>query len=207
MTRMSERYPISQIGRLRMGTDGKGIRSLILLQQCPLRCKYCINPFTWDGSQRPKMMSAKEIYDTILIDRPYMLATSGGVTFGGGEPLLHSQLIGEFSKCNKDGFSIYVETSLNVPRENLDQVIDLVDMYYVDIKSADPATYEQYTGGDIIRVLDNLEYLLSKVGSSRIVVRIPTIPGYADMVSQRRSKEYLASLGVKYFDLFDYKIV
>ena len=80
-------------------------------------------------------------------------------------------------------------------------------MYYVDIKSADPEIYESYTGGSISRVLDNLRLLLSMVGPKRVVVRIPTIPGYADKESQMKSKEFLSLMGVRFFDLFDYKIV
>lgn len=79
---MKNKYSVSYIGRLRMGTDGKGIRTLIIFQQCPLRCRYCINSFTWDGSEEPEMMSAEELYESILIDRPYLLATNGGITLG-----------------------------------------------------------------------------------------------------------------------------
>ena len=125
-------YPVSYISRLRMGTDGEGIRSLILFYQCPLRCRYCPNPFTWDSTEKPKRMTASEIYSTILIDRPYLLATNGGVTFGGGEPLLQSKAIEEFADLNKDGFTIFVETALNVTKGHLRQVVDVVDKYYVD---------------------------------------------------------------------------
>ena len=154
---LNGKYPIAHIDRLRMGTDGKGIRTLILFQDCSLRCRYCINQFTWNGKVEPKMMSAQELYDSILIDRPYLLATNGGVTFGGGEPLLHSKAIKDFAQCNKDNFSSAIETSLNVPIENLEHVIDTVDMYYIDIKSTDSLTYEKYTWGYLEKVLDNLK--------------------------------------------------
>ena len=114
---MENKYPVSYISRLRMGIDGHGIRTLILFHGCSLRCQHCLNPFTWNESREVKMMTVKEMYEIIRIDCPYILATNGGVTFGGGEPLLHSAAIKEFSKMNEDKFSIYVETSLNVPRE------------------------------------------------------------------------------------------
>ena len=204
---MNGKYPISHIGRLRMGIDGKGIRTLVLFQRCPLRCKYCINQFTWNDNDKTKMMSAQELYDNILIDRPYLLATNGGITFGGGEPLLQSECIKEFAECNKENFSIYLETSLNVPLSYIERVIDVVDMYYVDIKTTDYNVYKNYTGGDLQIVLDNLKYLLAKVGKEKIVVRIPTVPGFADKEAQRKSKAFLGSMGIKYFDLFDYRVV
>lgn len=204
---MCGRYPVSHIERLRIGIDGKGIRTLILFQQCPLCCKYCINPFTWDGTEEPKMLTVEEIYKKILIDRPYILATNGGVTFGGGEPLLHSTAIKEFAEINTEGFSINVETSLNVPRENIAEIVDIVDMYYVDLKSIDAKIYEEYTGGKLQRVLDNLEYLLDKVGTKRVVVRIPTIPEMVDKDKQMQEKAELEAMGVECFDLFEYRVV
>ena len=204
---MCGRYPVSHIERLRIGIDGKGIRTLILFQQCPLRCKYCINPFTWDGTEEPKMLTVEEIYKQILIDRPYILATNGGVTFGGGEPLLQSKAIKEFAEINTEDFSINVETSLNVPRENIEEIVDIVDMYYVDLKSSDAKIYEEYTGGKLQRVLDNLKYLLDKVGTKRVVVRIPTIPEMVDKDKQMKEKAELEAMGIECFDLFDYRIV
>lgn len=201
-----ESYPVSHISRLRMGSDGDGIRTLVLFQGCPLRCKYCINPFTWDGSRSPKMMSAQEIYDSILLDRPYMLATNGGVTFGGGEPFLHSNAIKEFAEINDGQFTIYVETSLNVQRGNLEQVVDCVDMYYVDIKTVDSNKYNFYTGGDLHNALGNLRFLIQKVGSSKIVVRIPLMPEITDEADQLRYQSELMECGVKNFDLFKYRI-
>lgn len=203
---MNKKYPISHIGRLRMGIDGKGIRTLILFQQCPLRCKYCLNSFTWDHSKDAKMLSVSELYQAILIDRPYLLATNGGITFGGGEPLLYSDAIKAFSEIDQDDFSICLETSLHVPKENLKQVIDIVDKYYIDIKSMDPEVYLAYTGGCIDTVMENLKYLLEKVEVEKIVVRIPTIPGFVDKSGQMRSKEKLISMGIRYFDLFDYRM-
>lgn len=203
---MEQKYAIAQIGRLRMGIDGEGIRTLILFKGCSLRCRYCINPYTWDEAESYTMLSAKELYERIIIDRLYMMATNGGVTFGGGEPLLQSQAIKEFSDMNYDSFSIYVETSLHVPKENLESVISVVDRYYIDIKSTEEEIYKAYTGKAIGPVFDNLKYLIDRVGSSKIVVRIPMIPGFTDNEIQLRSKEYLASIGIKYFDLFEYRM-
>ena len=102
-----------------MGTDGEGIRTLIVVSGCPLRCKYCINPFTWNGSAPSKFLTAQDILKRTEVDTLYMLATKGGFTFGGGEPLLYPDLIKEFrSICDSD-LTIYVETSLNVSFSNI----------------------------------------------------------------------------------------
>ena len=201
------KYQVAYIDRLRMGSDGKGIRSLIIFQQCSLRCKYCINSFTWDGSEEENWMDIHEIYKRVLADKLYIKATNGGVTFGGGEPLLQSDAIKEFSKIDTEGFSIDVETSLYVPKENLENVVHIIDMFYVDIKTTDPEIYKAYTDGEVKIPLDNLKYLINLVGPEKIVVRIPVIPGFTDKANQKATMNDLKShYGVKHFDLFEYRI-
>lgn len=92
-----KKYLITDINRLRINSDGQGISTVIFLSGCPLKCKYCINPNTWQ-SKDGKYYSVQELFDEIKLDRPYMMATNGGFTFGGGEPLLQYQLIQEFRK-------------------------------------------------------------------------------------------------------------
>ncbi len=202
------RYPVSHIARLRMGSDGKGIRTLILFQQCPLRCKYCINPFTWNESEGTHLLTSEEIYKRVLQDRLYLLATNGGITFGGGEPLIHSKGIKEIAEENVEKFSIFAETSLHVPRKNLEEVIDVIDMYYVDIKTTDPQIYKKYTGGELQIPLDNLKWLINTKGADRVVVRIPLIPGFTDEEQQKGSENLLRDqFGIKQFDLFTYRVL
>ena len=188
-----------------MGTDGDGIRTLIILTGCPLRCKYCINPFTWNNEIEPKQYSAETLYAKILVDRPYMIATNGGITFGGGEPLLQSDLICEFREiCDKE-ITIYVETSLNVSWNNIEKCVDLVDKFYVDIKAVDNNIYREYTGADLNVALENLRRLLDRVGNKNIIVRIPVIPEFTTEVMQYQYVEKLKDMGITEFDLFEYK--
>ena len=201
---MSITYPIAGIGRLRMGNDGPGIRTLVIMNGCPLKCKYCINPFTWNGTKNPSMLSAAELYEKIIIDRLYILATNGGITFGGGEPLLYPGLVKEIRTICEPEMTIYLETSLNVEWENIKSVIDYVDCFYIDIKSMDNRIYKNYTGGRLDVALNNLEKLISAKGAEHIVVRIPEIPGFVNEEKQRQSKEILSSIGVKRFNLFKY---
>lgn len=91
------------ISRLRPTTDGKGIRTLICTYGCPLKCKYCINPLSWNGKGKPKTYTLEGLYDAVKLDRLYWQATDGGITFGGGEPLLQAQRIREFIDTFCDG--------------------------------------------------------------------------------------------------------
>ena len=202
---MSEKYPIASIGRLRMGNDGPGIRTLVVVNGCPLRCKYCINPFTWDGSRTPQMLTASELYDKIIIDRPYILATNGGITFGGGEPLLYPGMISEIRKICEPEMTIFVETSLNVIWRNVEEVTDIVDCFYVDIKSLSEQAYKDYTGGDLNQALNNLKKLIERRGTDKVVVRVPEIPEFVNKRKQNEAKTILEDMGVKRINFFKYR--
>lgn len=199
-----KRYPVSYIGRLRMGSDGTGIRTLVLVKDCPLRCKFCANKFTWDGSEKHKLLSAEEIYERIKIDRPYMMATNGGITIGGGEPMLYPDLIAEmYEQCHEE-MNICIETSLHVPYDNLEKILKYVDSFVVDIKSMDSNIYHEYTGGDLNLAFSNLKKVIEHKGSDSVVVRIPIIPRITDEASQNISRDELKKIGVTKFDLFTY---
>lgn len=199
------KYPIIHIGRHRIDSDGEGVRTLILLEGCPLRCKYCINPFTWDGIVEAEYLTAMEIYDRIKRDRPYMLATNGGITLGGGEPLLYPNLINEMrAVCDKD-MTIYVETSLHVPWENIELAAENIDRFYVDIKSMDRLIYREYTGKDLELAKNNLRKLIVLRGGDSIIVRVPEIPAFANKSSQMRSEDLLRKMGIEKIDLFKYR--
>ena len=133
-----------------------------------------------------------------------MLATGGGITFGGGEPLEYPDLISGFRKVCEPGLSLYVETSLNVDTSYVEKVIDSVDVFYVDIKSTDPDIYRSYTGGELEVVMKNLKYLLDNKSPESVIARIPMIEGYNTIDMQSDSKYLLQSIGVNRFDLFSY---
>jgi len=201
---MYDKYPIHSISRLRMGTDGDGIRTLILLSGCSLKCKFCINKSTWDGTEQAKMVTAEEVYSKISIDRPYILATNGGITFGGGEPLLYPELINEFRRICDSDMTLYVETSLHVPWGNIEEIVDSVDRFYVDIKSMNPEVYHEYTGGDLSIPKQNLSKLIQVKKPDAVVVRVPEISGFVEQKNQQESKDLLMKIGIRRFDLFKY---
>ena len=188
-----------------MATDGTGVTALVTAQGCPLDCRYCINqPSKSFGCE--KNLTPAELYDRVKKDGLYYSATGGGVTFGGGEPLLHADFIAEFRGIIPTEWHIYAETSLYVPEDSVKTAAAAIDHFFVDIKDTDPSVYRAYTGGDVNKALDNLKLLLSLAGAGRITVRLPLIPDFNTEDGRKRSAAYLESVGVTDLDLFDYKI-
>ena len=151
------------------------------------------------------MLTPQALYEKVRIDELYFLATGGGVTFGGGEPLLYSDFLQEFRQiCGRD-WHLCAETSLNVPWENVVKAADCIDHFYIDCKDTNPDIYLHYTGQNNARMLDNLQRLLKSIGPERITVRIPLIPEFNTEEAQIRSRNLLRTMGVENFDLFTYK--
>ena len=202
---MSEiKYPLLAVSRLRMEIDGEGVTTLIAGAGCPLSCKYCINKELLKKS--PTLITAQELYDKVKCDDLYFQATGGGVTFGGGESLLHAEFIREFRTLCQDRWRIYAETCLNVPSENVLIAASCVDGFIVDIKDMNPEIYRSYTGKDNAQVIENLKLLVSLVGQERILVRAPLIPRYNTPNDQENSIAALKALGLTHFDVFSYRI-
>ena len=198
-------FPLLVLARLRMGTDGKGVTTLVAGAGCPLSCRYCINKRLLKEAPREDV-TAEELIERIRIDDLYFRATGGGVTFGGGESLLHSVFIGRFRELCPPEWRIAAETSLAVPRENLLPVLSAVDEFIVDCKDMNPDIYHRYTGGDAQLMRDNQEFLLASCGAERVLVRVPRIPGFNTAEDQRKSAEALRNMGVTRLDLFDYVV-
>ena len=197
-------YPFLTLARLRMEIDGEGVTTLVAGAGCPLSCKYCINKKLL--TCKPTMLTPQELFDRVKIDDLYFQATGGGVTFGGGEALLHTDFIRGFRELCGVRWRIYAETSLSVPRETVDLAAQCVDGFIVDIKDMDPQVYRAYTGRDAALAHENLLHLLSLVGSERILVRVPLIPNYNTPEAQDRSLQQLRALGFTRLDPFAYTL-
>ena len=198
--------PIAAKARHRMLVDGQGVTTLVCFHGCPLRCHWCLNPFTLNPDAKREMLTPRELYEKVCIDALYFLATGGGVTFGGGEPLLYSDFLLEFRKICGPDWHLCAETSLNVPWENVAKAAVCIDHFYIDCKDTDPDIYRRYTGQDNAQMLENLRRLLEIVKPERITVRIPLIPEYNTEEDKIRSRNLLQTMGVVNFDLFTYKV-
>lgn len=182
---------IMNISRHRMGTDGAGITTLIGFYGCPLKCRYCINDHCHDAKIRTAEYTVEEILEVLSIDEPYYLMTGGGITFGGGEPLLHSAFIHEVcSKMNPE-WKRNIETSLYAEWKQISILLQDIDYWIVDVKDVDTKIYSSYTGHDNKTVLANLDRLINQVGVQNVCVRVPRIPGYNSEGDRRRSRKYL----------------
>ena len=197
--------PFVACARHRMLVDGQGVTTLVCFHGCSLRCHWCLNPFTLDPNTKKEMLTPRELYEKVRVDELYFLATGGGVTFGGGEPLLYSDFLQEFRGICGTDWHLCAETALNVPWENVARAADCIDHFYIDCKDTDPDIYLRYTGQDNARMLDNLRRLLEIADPERITVRVPLIPGFNTEEDQIRSRKLLQNMGVINFDLFTYK--
>lgn len=202
-------FPLAFWDRLRMATDGAGVTALVGAYGCPLQCKLCINPHTWhkrsDGKPDFTRVTPEELYDKVKIDNLYYLATGGGVTFGGGEPLLHADFLEAFRAVCPREWHLYAESCLNIPAELIPVAARCVDHFFIDVKDMNPAIYHAYTGRDNALVKSNLALLLSLVGAERVTVRVPHIPGFNTDADVQSSVAELTGMGVTLFDVFTYK--
>ena len=176
--------PLIGISRLRMGTDGHGVTTLVAFHGCPLRCKYCLNPQSLTDDAKVMVKTPEEVMQAIRKDELYYLATNGGVTFGGGEPLLRAEFIKELLELGAKQWHITIETSLNVTLQNLVLLFSYIHEYVVDIKDMNPSIYKEYNGRDNELVKSNLRWLVEHGKAENITCRIPLIP---DLTHQRIS--------------------
>ena len=197
-------FPLIGFSRHRMGTDGRGVTTLAAAWGCPLRCRYCLNPQSWRDDAHVRTVTPEELYAMARVDDLYFRATGGGVTFGGGEPLLRAPFLRAFRDLCGDGWRITAETCLNVPEENLRIAMDCIDEFVVDIKDMDSGIYRAYTGADNAPALRNLAILLADIGPGRVLVRVPHIPHFNTDGDVGRSLEALRAMGATRFDEFTY---
>lgn len=201
----SLRAPILGVERLRIGTDGGGITTLVGFYGCPLHCKYCLNQKCHEKPHIYNYLAAEQVYMKVSIDNIYFQYSGGGITFGGGEPLLYPEYILDFKRYSNPGWQINIETSLNVKIDNLKRIIPIVSSFIVDIKDMNPAIYEEYTGVTNKLLVRNLEYLSALGLQDRVLIRIPLIKGFNTLEDQNNSEDYLRKLGYTRFDRFEYK--
>lgn len=202
---MEIRAPFIAVSRHRLQTDGRGVTTLAGFHGCPLRCRYCLNPHSFAENTQVRRLTPLELYEAVKIDELYFLATDGGVTFGGGEPLLYADFIKEFRSLCGSAWHICAETSLAVPFENVSIAAECVDEFFVDCKDSNPDIYRSYTGKDNAITLENLRYLAKTVGAERITVRVPLIPEFNTDEDRQKSVELFRSMGLTRFDLFEYR--
>lgn len=199
-----EEAPFIGIVRHRIQTDGKGVSTLAAFHGCPLHCRYCLNP----QCQREgvwRTFTPESLYEEVKIDQLYFLATGGGITFGGGEPSMYPDFIVHFREICGPEWNLTLETSLNVPADNIRRLSSVINQFIIDIKDTNDEIYQRYTGLSNRRMLDNLQELLKEGRGDDLVVRLPLIKDFNTQEDIERSAEKLRAMGVEHFDFFTYR--
>ncbi len=159
-----------------LGTlDGPGVRFVVFLQGCSLRCGYCHNPETQEMSCG-KEYTSDEIVQKAVKYKEYF-GKEGGITLSGGEPLLQAEFAAEiFEKCHENGINTCLDTSGCVISGEVERLIDETDYVMLDIKFTNNNDYEKYVGCSLSKPLNFLEMLENKRKNVRLrQVIVPTL--------------------------------
>jgi pyruvate formate lyase activating enzyme len=172
--------------------DGPGIRFVIFLQGCSLKCKYCHNRDTWDINSG-EYKSLDDIFEKILRYKNYI--KNGGVTCTGGEPLLQYEFLIElFKKLKKQGIHTCIDTSGMVSlTDKIKELIDLTDLFLMDIKHINPQKCKDLVGFSNEKELEFIKYLSDN--GKPMWIRQVLIPGFTDDKQDLLSlKDFISSL-------------
>ncbi|MCR9132858.1 MAG: pyruvate formate-lyase-activating protein [bacterium] len=174
--------------------DGPGIRRILFLNGCPLKCVYCHNPDTRKFKQGIKTDAFSELR-TIAKQKEMLLSMKGGVTLSGGEPLSQPDFVkAVFEGCKLMGIHTALDTSGFVGHRADDELLSFTDLVLLDIKHFDPEGYKRVTGVDLQPTLDFAKRLAKL--NKPIWLRFVLVPGYTDdMQAIKKMAKFAKNLG------------
>ena len=189
--------------------DGPGLRYVVFLQGCPMRCLYCHNPDTWEPNTG-ELISVDEILTEYNHNKSFY--TNGGITVTGGEPLLQIEFVTElFKKAKENDIHTCIDTSgitFNPSSERclkeFDELLKYTDLIMLDIKHIDPEKHKALTGQDNKNILKFAKYLEDK-GKS-VWIRHIIVEGYTDDIDDLfKLGQFIGSLrNLKALDVLPY---
>lgn len=186
--------------------DGPGIRYIVFMQGCHLKCKYCQNRDTWDVSSPDSIeCTTDEVLNKILKYKNYIKASDGGVTISGGEPLLQPDFLIElFTKLHDHGIFTCIDTSGMFPlTDKIKKVIDVTDIFLLDIKCINDDICTWLTGHSNKLELEFARYI-SNCGK-RLWIRQVLVPGITDKESDLvLLRDFLKTINVEKFEFLGY---
>lgn len=152
---------------------------IFLRESCTL-CGKCVdNCPSLALSMCGEEKTVSEVFSEVKKDSHYYDVSGGGVTFSGGECLLHPEFLSELSKkCKENGIHTAIESAFFVPWENIEKVLPFIDLFFADLKIPDPEKHKKYIGQDNELIVKNIKKLSNK--HNNIILRIPVIPGVND---------------------------
>ncbi len=218
---MQENY-MEQTGRIfdiqKFSThDGPGIRTIVFLKGCVLRCRWCCNPEsqstkieTMNQNGKVKTIgydtTVREVMEKVAQDMPYYRRSGGGLTLSGGECLVQPDFSAALLRAAKEeyGLSTAVESTACAPYETVQKLLPYLDWYLMDIKHTNSEKHKAFTGRDNALILENAKKLARD--AKNLVIRVPVIPTFNDAPEEILSiARFAASLGtVKQLHLLPY---
>ena len=197
--------------------DGNGIRTIVFLKGCVLRCRWCCNPESQEYAIQTMMVQGKpkvigedvtveDVMKTVEKDRPYYRRTGGGLTLSGGESLCQPEFAAALLRAAKEiGISTAMESMGGAKWEVIEGLLPYLDQYLLDIKHMNPDKHREYTGRSNELMLENARKI-AKSGITELSIRVPVIPGFNDTTQEIRDiAAYTRQLGnVKRLHLLPY---
>lgn len=164
--------------------DGPGVRFVVFMQGCPLRCKFCHNPETWKLNAKADTYTPEELIKKILNYKPYF-KHNGGVTFSGGEPLMQKDFLLECLKlCKKNNIHTCLDTAGSII--DCEEILKYTDLVLLDIKGTNKINYKEMTNGNFENSIKFIK--LCEQLNKKLWLRVVIVPGIND------TKEYVKEL-------------
>lgn len=181
--------------------DGPGVRVVIFLQGCPLRCIFCHNPETWQSNSNITM-TPQETLDFINKYKNYF-GEDGGVTFSGGEPLLQPEYLKEVLKlCKDNNIHTCLDTS-GMYTKDVYEILEYVDLVILDIKATDNENYKKITNQNIDKFLEFLN--ICKELNKKLWLRQVIVPGINDNIEYiYKLKNFIKDINYEKIELLPY---
>ena len=170
--------------------DGTGIRTIVFLKGCALRCRWCRNPesqsydiqtMTLGGVPKTvgRDVTVEEVMREVRRDLPYYRRSGGGMTLSGGEALCQPDFASALLRAaSEESIHTAIETTGFADKTVLDRVLPYLDQVLMDIKHTDPAKHREFTGRDNGLILDNARYIAER--AQELIIRVPVIPTFND---------------------------
>ncbi|MBE7060641.1 MAG: glycyl-radical enzyme activating protein [Ruminococcaceae bacterium] len=174
--------------------DGPGVRTIVFLKGCALRCRWCCNPesqsseietMITDGKAKTvgQDITVKEVMQEVVRDMPYYRRSGGGLTLSGGECLCQADFSAALLAAAKDmGINTAIESTACMEFEKIEKLLPYLDLYLMDIKHINSEKHKAFTKRDNKLILENAKKLA--VSAKRLIIRVPVVPTFNDTVQE-----------------------
>lgn len=195
--------------------DGPGVRTIVFLKGCYLRCKWCCNPesqsFEIEQMNRGGKIqtvgedkTVREIMETVERDRVYYRRSGGGLTLSGGESLVQHEFAAALLRAAKEtGINTAIESTACAEYSRIEAILPYLDTYLMDIKHINSDKHREFTGRSNELILENAKKLANE--KCNLIVRVPVIPTFNDTPQEIYDiASFARSIGVKEIHLLPY---